>query len=146
MSEIEFSKFVWFKKEPKPPQLSITVPNSSRINLNAKLMLQMPDRIKIGVMPDGKTICICETSDEGYHLPKNGSLPEKRIIRMLMKNNIVFPARYTVTKQDDKWIGVLDEDITVKSNSKKICKPGKYNSEEVAGLKTELRRINEKVL
>ena len=55
-------------------------------------MTQVPKQIKIGVSADGKTLRIQEEPEEGYKLPKSGSITDHILIDAIKKRGICLPA------------------------------------------------------
>ena len=131
MSSINFAEFTWFSPKPKIT-LSITIPNQNSLNLNPKLMDQMPQYIEIGASNDGSMLCIREKSDAGYKLPKSGSVKDKDLIRFLVAAGVRLSARYTVTKEAGYWLAALDDPSSPKVEMKKPPRKKRTNLEGLA--------------
>lgn len=105
MDENFFDDFDWFIPREKK-KISITIPNTSSFNLNSELVQTMPDRIAIGIKGID-TICIRQ-DDNGYKVPKNGSIKTREMIATLISNGLSLPAKYAVTSNDSWWIATLE--------------------------------------
>lgn len=115
MSKVNFGEFVWFVPKPKN-QLAITIPNRGVMNLNPKLMVEMPAYITIGVNKTGDRLCLREQPYSGYKLPKGGCVKDQDLIKLILSSGVRLPARYTVWKEDDCWLAMLDERLPPKVN------------------------------
>ena len=135
MSNINFEKFRWFIPKPKSP-LAITIPNPDRLNLNPKLLSQMPSHIEIGISADGQEICIREQLNGGYWVPKSGTIKDKSLIRALTSMGVRLPARYTVQQEGGCWLAIMDEPITRKVIMKKP--PSKPRNSDLHNLAKEI--------
>ena len=108
MSDVDFARFQWFTPQTTAP-LALTIPNTICMNLNPKLTSQMPSHIEIGVSEDGREICLRAKADNGYKVPKSGSIKDKRLIQALTSTGVHLPARYSIRQDGDCWIGTMDE-------------------------------------
>lgn len=118
MASIQFEEFSWFVSKPKT-QMTITIPNQKNINLNPKLMEQMPTYIAIGAKDGGKSLAIRATDESGWRLPKSGSLKKEDYIGWLIAMGVKIPARFSVTREENGWLAVMDELEPPKVNMKK---------------------------
>lgn len=127
MSKVNFNEFTWFAPRPKN-QLAITIPNLCSLNLNPKLMEEMPAYITIGVNKTGELLCLREQAHSGYRLPKGGCVKDKDLIKLITDSGVRLPSRYTVWKEDDCWLAKLDVHVSPKVNTTKPpTKPRKHN-------------------
>lgn len=138
MSKIDFGEFTWFVPKPKN-KLAITIPNLSVMNLNPKLMEEMPPYIAIGVNQIGDQLCLREQPDSGYKLPKGGSVKDKDLIKFISSSGIRLPARYTVLKEDGCWLAKLDEYLPPKVNM--ANPPKRPRKRNLKGLLEEGRKL-----
>lgn len=138
MANIDFEKFTWFTPKPKI-QLAITIPNQNYLNLNLKLIEQMPSRIAIGVSSNGTELCIQEQSEGGYKVPKSGAIKDKSLIQFIISRNVLLPVKYTVQREGDCWLAFMDEPTTPKINMKKP--PRKPRSGNVRTLIKEIEAL-----
>lgn len=101
------SSFKWFLPEPRKAELAISIPDEKRLNLNQRLCATMPERITIGVSPDGKTICIKECKESGFRVPKSGIIKGSEVASYIKEKGIRFPCRYLAEQKNDCWIATL---------------------------------------
>jgi hypothetical protein len=134
MSKVNFSEFTWFIPRPKN-QLAITIPNLHSLNLNPKLMEEMPTYITIGVSKAGDRLCLRAQPHSGYRLPKGGGVKDKDLIKLITASGVRLPARYTVWKEDDCWLATLDEHLSPKVNMAKP--PNKPRTRNLKGILEE---------
>lgn len=142
MSNLNFSDFIWFTEKKKKNELAITVPNLHNFNLCPRLLLQLPERISIGISPDGKTVLIRKnTPDEtGITPPKSGCVKLGELINYIVSKGVLLPARYNVSKEDDCWIGILDNQPSV-TNKRIIKVPSrKISDSELFNLQNEVKK------
>ncbi len=108
MDIFDFSQVaVWFSGELQSPY-AVTICSTEQMNINAKLLEQLPPYFEIGVSADGHTLCFRE-KENGYKRLKSGSVKDARPIRYILDQGVHLPARYTVTEQSGVWIGTLDK-------------------------------------
>lgn len=136
MASIQFEEFSWFTPKAKT-QMAITIPNQKNINLNSKLMAQMPAHIIIGVKDSGATLAVRETDTSGWRLPKSGSLKKEDFIRWLIDKGLKIPARFSVTREDNGWLAVMDDPKPLKVDIKKP--PRRRNTSALQSLKREVK-------
>ena len=140
MSNVDFGAFKWYTPR-RASQLAITIPNPNHLNLNPKLRTQMPTHIQIGTKDNGQCICIRECPDTGYKVPKGGSIEDKSILQDIISSGVRLPARYSVEKEDDCWLAILDEDVLPKVSEKKA--PRKPRKNDFQQLEKELKSLDE---
>ena len=138
MSNIDFEKFTWFTPKPKS-LLAITIPNPDRLNLNPELLTQMPSHIEFGVSKNGQEICIRERLNGGYKIPRNGSIKDSSLISVLTSMGVRLPARYTVQKEDNCWLAIMDEPLQRKVIMKKP--PRKPRNSDLHNLTKEIELL-----
>lgn len=109
--------FIWIKPKLKS-KMAITIPNETNFNMNAALVAELPDRIGIGYIAKEKILAI-RKDDTGHVFPKSGSLKLPELIQILTSHGMLFPARFTVTYENDMWIGRLDSQFKHSANPKK---------------------------
>ena len=97
--------FVWMKPKEKN-RLAINIPNESDFNINPALRAELPNKIAVGYIAD-KLILALRQADDGYAIPKSGRIKIPELIAELTKHNMIFPARFSVVKDEDKWIATL---------------------------------------
>lgn len=134
MAHIDFTQFTWFVPKPKV-SLAITIPNPNSMNLNPHLMAQIPRSITFGISADGAQICICETEGAGYKIAKSGAVKDKDLIRHILNAGARYPARYSVYKEEDCWLGILDEQPPLKVDTSK--KPRKQREDSLQAFEKE---------
>lgn len=88
-------------------KMAITIPNETNFNMNAALLAELPDRIGIGYIAEEKILAI-RKDDSGYVFPKSGTLKLPELIQILTSHGMRFPARFSITYENDMWIGILD--------------------------------------
>ncbi len=138
MSNINFTEFTWFSPKPKIT-LAVTIPNQDVLNLNSKLMEQMPKYVVIGAKDAGRILCIREQANTGYRLPKSGTVKGRDLIESLVSMGVRIPARYTAIKEDDCWIATLDKPMLPKVNMKKP--PRKPKKDDLQSLRREVEKL-----
>lgn len=109
--------FIWIKPKLKS-KMAITIPNETNFNMNAALVAELPDRIGIGYIAKEKILAI-RKDDTGHVFPKSGTLKLPELIQILTSHGMLFPARFTVTYENDMWIGTLDSQFKHSANPKK---------------------------
>ena len=107
MSNLNFEEFQWFKPQPKE-QYAITISNLDCLRLNPKLVAELSSSIGIGISEDGQKICIREDVDDGYRVPKSGTITDRLLIQALISTGIRLPVRYTVRRVDGCWLATMD--------------------------------------
>lgn len=115
MSKVDFNDFTWFIPKPKS-RSAITIPNLNIMNLNAKLMENMPSYVTIGVDKTGKCLCLREQAPSGYKLPRSGSVKDKELIANIVALGVRLPARYAVWQENGYWLAILDAHFSPKVN------------------------------
>lgn len=111
------SDFEWFQPKAKNKR-AITIPNEHSFNINRHLLAELPERISIGCNPQNMLIALCK-DDAGHKYPKSGSIKLPEFIQKLTEHGMHFPARFTVTRENDLWIGKLDAQTEPKTILKK---------------------------
>ena len=114
MGKISFEEFVWFDLGPKPPEMVINVSETGGFTFNRPARAALPDHVRIGILPDGKTICVVEDPSSGYALPKGGTVSRPELVRHIASAGIVLPARYSMRREDDCWIAELQAPVAKK--------------------------------
>ena len=104
---MEFNEkdFVWMKPKEKN-RLAINIPNENDFNINPALRAELPRKITVGYIADRMILAIRQ-ADDGYSIPKSGTIRIPELISELTKHNMTFPARFTVEKDADRWIATL---------------------------------------
>jgi hypothetical protein len=118
---MDFSRFKWFLPAPREAKFAISIPNEKCFNLNQKLYAEISKRIAVGVSTDGKTLCIKE-DEQGYKVPKSGSIKDGVLVGDIKNRGIRLPARYFVEKKSDCWIATLGPYASPSSVPKKFPK------------------------
>lgn len=111
MTSINFEEFTWFTPKAKTG-LSCTIPNQKTINLNPTLTGQLPAYISIGEKEGGKILAIRESdesTESAWKVPKSGSLKKSEWINWLISRGVRLPAKYSITRMDNGWLAVLEE-------------------------------------
>ena len=104
---IDFKEFVWFDLGPKPPEMMINISETGGFTFNRPAREALPPHIKIGILPDGKTICVVEDPTSGYTLPKSGTVTRPELVKHIISAGIVLPARYIMRREDNCWVAEL---------------------------------------
>lgn len=107
MGKIKLEEFIWFDLEPKPPEMMINVSESGGFTFNRPAREALPPHIKIGMLPDGKTVCVVEDPASGYILPKSGRVARPELVKHIVSAGIVLPARYIMRREDSCWAAEL---------------------------------------
>ncbi len=107
MPNIKFEDFIWFDLGPKPPAMTINVSETGGFTFNRPAREVLPSHIKIGIKPDGKTVCVVEDPASRYTLPKSGKICGPELVKHIISAGIVLPARYAMRKEDNCWIAEL---------------------------------------
>lgn len=107
MSITNFEEFVWFDLSPKPPEMVINVSETGGFTFNRPAREALPSHIKIGIMPDGRTVCVVEDPSSEYTLPKSGTVSRPELVEHIISAGIVLPARYTMRREDNCWVAEL---------------------------------------
>lgn len=105
MENISLDQFQRFTPMPKNPR-AITICNQKQLNINPKLLEELPMNFEIGVGSEGKLLCIREKA-AGYKELKGGAIKAEPLIQCMLGQSVTLPARYAVTKQGDVWIAEL---------------------------------------
>ena len=111
---INFEEFVWFDLGPKPPEMMINVSETGGFTFNRPAREALPSHIKIGILPDGKRVCVVENPASGYTLPKSGTVTRPELVEHIVSAGIVLPARYSMRKEDNCWVAELQAPPTKK--------------------------------
>ena len=126
MSTINFKEFIWFDLSPKPPEMMISVSETGGFTFNSPAREALPSHIKIGILPDGKRVCVVEDPTSGYTLPKSGTVKRPELVGHIVSAGIVLPARYSMRREDNCWVAELQAPTTKKrlpaKNPRKISK------------------------
>ena len=128
-----FPEIEWFLPRPQKVEYAINIPNDNCFNLNAKLRVQMPEQITLGVGANGKTLWIKEKAEEGYKIPKSGVIKASNLIDAIKIRGISLPARYLTEREGDCWVATLVPSVSPLPLPKKTPKKPRIN-----GLKTML--------
>lgn len=104
MDRINFQEFIWFDLSPKPPEMMINVSETGGFTFNRPAREALPPHIKIGIKPDGRTVCIVEDPASGYTLPKSGTVTRPELVKHITSAGVVLPARYVMRRESDCWI------------------------------------------
>ncbi len=107
MDRINLEEFVWFDLSPKPPEMVINVSETGGFTFNRPAREALPPNIKIGILPDGKTVCVMEDPASGYTLPKSGAVTRPELIKHIVSAGIILPARYIMRREGGVWIAEL---------------------------------------
>ena len=99
--------FTWFQPQPRNC-LAITIPNGIRLNINAALLKEIPKKITIGFDAKQRVVAILETEVNEFRVPKSGSIHAEHVIKHIVENGVRLPARFSVQRYDNAWIGTLD--------------------------------------
>lgn len=65
--------FIWITPQLKS-KLAISIPNETNININAVLARELPKKLGVGYIAEKKVIALRRDDDNGYVLPKSGTL------------------------------------------------------------------------
>ena len=126
MSITNFEEFVWFDLSPKPPEMVINVSETGGFTFNRPAREALPSHIKIGILPDARTVCIVEDPASRYALPKSGTVTRPELVEHINSAGIVLPARYIMRREDNCWVAELQAPTTKKhppaKNPRKISK------------------------
>lgn len=125
MTKINQEEFTWFLPTPKS-DMAINIPNPNLLNLNNKLLDEMPAYIMLGISSDGTKIFIKDHGEDGFKVIKSGTIKAHDVISALTKSGVHLPARYIVTNTDGGWIATLALPISPKTN-KTVSKPREQN-------------------
>ena len=128
--------FTWFIPKLQSGY-AITVPNKDRMNFNAKLLPQLPLKIKIGVSTDGRTLAL-QADEQGYKIPKNGSLRCPEVIEYLFSKGVEPGVRYSVTEEENELTGTLNSSIIVKRRT--TDKPARINKQVADRITEEMKK------
>ena len=107
MGKISFDEFVWFDLSPKPPEMVINVSETRGFTFNRPAREALPPHIKIGIMPDGRTVCVVGDPSSEYMLPKSGTVARPELVEHIISAGIILPARYTMRREDNCWVAEL---------------------------------------
>ena len=94
----------WFYPPERKSEFMITIPNDKCFNLNQNLRLQIEYKVGIAKTSDGKALCLRE-KENGYKIPKSGTVHPVELIAAITKSGIPLPAKYKATKQGGDWFG-----------------------------------------
>ena len=103
----DMKEFVWFDLGPKPPAMMINVSATGGFTFNQPAREALPSHIKIGIKPDGKTVCIVEDPSAVYTLPKSGTVTRPELVEHIISAGVVLPARYAMRQEDACWVAEL---------------------------------------
>lgn len=105
--KINLEEFIWFDLGPKPPEMMINVSETGGFTFNRPAREVLPSHIKIGMLPDGKTVCVVEDTTSGYTLPKSGTVTRPELVKHIVSAGIVLPAHYVMHREDNCWVAEL---------------------------------------
>jgi len=101
--------FKWYSPKEKS-KFAISIPNGTSLNINPPLCAQITSHISIGLCEKDHTLIGLQLVEEdGYKVPKSGTIRDKYLIEQIVMSGVRLPARYTIEKDGDLWIGVLEE-------------------------------------
>ena len=109
--------FVWIKPRKKS-KFAVNIPNERNFNINAALVSELPETIGIGYNAEKMTLAI-RRDDAGHTYRRSGHLQFPDAIKALVSHGMRFPARFTMVRSDDVWIGTLDPQPKQQIDSKK---------------------------
>lgn len=98
--KIDMEEFIWFDLGPKPPAMAINVSATGGFAFNRQAREALPPHIKIGIKPDGRTVCIVEDPSAAYTLPKSGAVTRPELVKHITSAGVVLPARYIMRQED----------------------------------------------
>ena len=87
--------------------MTINVSRTGGFTFNRPAREALPDHVRIGILPDGKTVCVVEDPASRYTLPKSGTICGPELVKHIISAGIVLPARYAMRKEDNCWIAEL---------------------------------------
>ena len=126
MGKINLEEFVWFDLGPKPPEMMINVSETGGFTFNRPAREALPSHIKIGILPDGKRVCVVEDPASGYTLPKSGTVTRPELVEHIVSAGVVLPARYSMRQEGNAWVAELQAPTAKKrppaKNPRKISK------------------------
>ena len=106
--------------------MMISVSETGGFTFNSPAREALPLHIKIGILPDGKRVCVVEDPTSGYTLPKSGTVKRPELVGHIVSAGIVLPARYSMRREDNCWVAELQAPTTKKrlpaKNPRKISK------------------------
>ena len=106
--QFDLNAFEWFHPVPRNKWM-VSIPNRQCMNINAALMKEIPDTILIGYCKENHRLAIREEKKDAFSVPRSGSMKVPRIITAIVESGVRLPARFTIEKSQDLWIGTLEE-------------------------------------
>lgn len=126
-SPTDFLDFEWFLPAPRKSEFVITVNNTKSFNLNQRLCSKIWKQIQIGITSDGKTLCLKEKPENGFFVPKSGSIKDSVLINEIKSRGISLPARYIAERKGDYWFATIVPAVTSPAQLKKTPKKPRKN-------------------
>lgn len=137
MGKIDLQEFVWFDLGPKPPEMAINVSESGGFMFNQPAREALPSHIKIGIKPDGRTVCIVEDPSSVYTLPKSGAVHRPELVRHIVSTGVILPVRYAIHREGDCWIAELQAPTSKKRTP--VRHPRRISKSEENSILEELK-------
>ena len=131
------SDFTWMKRRPKS-RLAVNISNETDFKMNPALVKELPERVDIGCIAEEKLLAIREDCEAPAH-PRSGLLKLPELIKLLTAQGMGFPARFTVKRIDDLWVGTLDPQPPKKINADKP--PRRRKKPDIESLAKEAAKL-----
>ncbi len=125
--------FQWWQPT-RQKKTAISIPNEKCLNINAALYKELPSKLLIGYNAE-KLMLIIQSSEEGYTIPKSGSVKCPDLIRILTQHGLRFPAHFSVEKDNEKWYAHYEQNEMLGKQIKKV--PKRRKKPDLASLSKE---------
>lgn len=106
MSKYQLNDFTMFVA-PTKNGYAITIPNKNYLNLNTALHKEVFGKVRLGLHKSEVTLILVPSDECGVQIPNSGSIRIPEFIAQITDRGIRLPARFTVSKDDEYWIGKL---------------------------------------
>lgn len=137
MAKTNLEDFIWFDLNPKPPEKAINVSETGGFVFNRLAKEALPPHIKIGIKPDGRTVCIMEDPSSEYSLPKSGTVVRPELVKHITSAGVVLPARYIMRREGDYWLAELQ--IPVPKKRQPIRHPRRISKSAEKSIMEEMK-------
>lgn len=112
MTKYQLNDFTMYTPETKT-SFAITIPNETCLNLNGALREKVPDKMALGLHNTEMVLLLAPSDEHGVQIPRSGSIKIPDFIAQITARGIRFPARFSVIKDGDYWIGELQSQAPV---------------------------------